>query len=116
MARGGRRPGAGRKKGSKEAATLQKEAVLVALRQRIMQSADLLFDAQMTLARGQTFLYKIEKYYEKVGNQRVLRRKKPQLVTEQWEIEAYLEGKIVEGELEDYEATYYFITTKLPDN
>jgi len=81
-----------------------------------MKAADVLFAAQLTLARGQTFLYKIEKYYEGRGDNRVLRRKEPKLVTEQWEIEAYLQGVIEGGELDDPEATYYFITTRSPDN
>jgi hypothetical protein len=81
-----------------------------------MEQADLLFDAQFGLARGQTFLYKIEKYYEGKRKNRILRRKKPQLVTAQWEIEDYLENRMDEGDLEDEEATYYFLTTKKPTN
>lgn len=116
MTRGGKRPGAGRKKGSKSAATLEREATLKHFRERTMRAADILFNSQLSLARGLAFLYKIEKYWEGTGRHRVLRQKKPQLVTDQWEIEAYLEGQLEEGDLDDREATYYFITTKEPDN
>lgn len=120
MALGGRRPGAGRKKGSKSKATLEKEAVLKAYRERVMRSADLLFDAQMTLARGQTYLYKIEKELQvgPKGGKRYV-SSKPKLVESQSEIEQYLEGLITEGDPDDENdpnATYYFLTTRDPDN
>ncbi len=106
----------GRPKGSKSPITIEKEAALKAFREKVYTLADSLLYNQLSLARGQTFLYKIEKYYETVGKSKVLRKKKPKLVTAQWEIEAYLEGKIDEGEMEDFEDTYYFITTKEPNN
>lgn len=110
----------GRPKGSKSQATLEKEAVLKAFRERAMRSADLLFNAQLTLARGQTFLYKIEKELQigpKGGKKYVSSR--PKLVENQTEIEMYLEGLIEEGDMEDENdplATYYFLTTKEPSN
>jgi hypothetical protein len=118
--RGGKRPGAGRKKGSKSKATLEKEAVLKAFRERVMRNADILFDSQLTLARGQTFLYKIEKELQigPKGGKRYV-SSKPKLVTNQWEIEAYLENTLIEGDPEDENdpnATYYYLTTKEPDN
>ena len=120
MAKGGKRPGAGRKPKSKNKTTLEREEVLKAFRQRAMKSADILFDAQLSLARGLTYLYKIEKELQvapKGGKKYV--SSKPKLVTEQWEIEAYLEGEITEGDADDENdpnATYYYITTKDPDN
>lgn len=118
--RGGKRNGAGRKKGIKDKQTLEREAVLTAFKQRAMKAADILFDAQLTLARGQTFLYKIEKELQigpKGGKKYISSR--PKLVTSQCEIEQYLEGLIVEGDADDENdphATYYFLTTKEPDN
>lgn len=112
----------GRPRGSKNKATLEREAVLKGMQQRIMRSVDLLLDSQFTLARGQTFLYKIEKYYDTVTDdkgkaRRILRSKPPKIVENPEEIRAYLE-KIDSGEEEEYdqEADYYFITTKEPDN
>jgi len=110
----------GRPKGRKNDATLEKEAVLAAFKEKTMKAADILFTSQLHLAKGQTFLYKIEKELQigpKGGKKYV--RSKPILVTDQAEIEAYLQNEIVEGDVEDEndpEATYYFLTTKEPDN
>lgn len=110
----------GRPKGSKTARVLRREAVLRALQERVMEAADLLFDAQFSLARGQQFLYKIEKYWVKgKKGKAVLKRKLPKLVTDPEEIRAYIERQLPESELDDDHnpaATYYFITTKPPDN
>lgn len=120
MNKGGKRPGAGRKKGSKSQKTLDREKVLAELRERIMKTANLLFDSQISIARGVQFLYKIEKELvigPKGGKKYV--SSKPKLVTEQWEIESYLEGKLEDGDENDENdpnATYYFITAKEPDN
>ena len=105
----------GRPKGTKNPATLERERVLAELRQRTMRVAGVLFDSQLALARGQSYLYKIEKYREKVGKNYVLKKKKPKLVTEQWEIEQYLEGLVEEGNMQDPEDTYYFIVTRQPN-
>ena len=117
---GGWRPGAGRKKGSKSAKTLEREAVLAAFRQRAMKHADILLSAQLTRARGMSFLYKIEK--EKiVGPKGGIHyvNKRPVLVTSEFEIEEYLAGLIEEGDMDnenDPGATYYYITAHEPDN
>ena len=110
----------GRPRGKKSKTTLEREAVLRAFRERAMRSADLLFDAQLTLAKGQTFLYKIEKELQigPKGGKRYV-NSKPKLVTNQSEIESYLEGLANEGDLEDENdpnATYYYLTTKEPSN
>lgn len=120
MAKGGKQPGAGRPKGKKNAATLEKEATLKVFREKVMQSADVLYASQMTLARGQTYLYRIDKE-EIIGPRggKSYRNKKPELVTSQWEIEEYLQGLIEEGDKDDENdpnAAYYFLTTKDPDN
>lgn len=120
MAKGGKQPGAGRPKGKKNSATLEKEAILKEYRQKILKSADVLFNAQITLARGQTYLYKIEKE-EIIGPKggKSYKNKRPELVTSQWEIEDYLQGLIEEGDKDDEDdpnAAYYFLTTKDPDN
>lgn len=110
----------GRPKGSKSQATLEREAVLEAFRQKAMQSADVIFHSQLTLARGYSYLYKIKK--KKVIGPRggvSYVAQKPELVTAQWEIEAYLLGLVEEGDLDDeYDpaATYYYIVTKDPNN
>ena len=110
----------GRPIGSKSASTLEKEKVLAEVRQRIMRKADRLLDAQSSIAQGQQFLYKIEK--TKVTGPKggiTYRNERPKLVDAQWEIQSYLDGLVEEGDMEDENdpaATYYFITTKEPNN
>lgn len=99
----GRKPGPGRPKGKKNKETLEKEAMLAVYRQKIMRSADVLYQSQMTLARGQTYLYRID-----------TRSKKPVLVTDKDEIEDFLQHK--NGDAMFGEGKYYFLTTKDPDN
>lgn len=120
---GGKRPGAGRKPGTKNPETLQKEAVLAAYRQRAMKVAPLLLNAQLTLARGQTFLYKIEKEFVKTGENKdgsdkgYWKSLRPVKVESETEIEAYLQGEIDgDNELTEEGETYYFLTAKEPDN
>ncbi len=116
MARGGYRPGGGRPKGRKDDRTLQKEAVLKAFRDKVMADADVLYVAQRTLAKGLTYLYKIEKEMFTGPKGGVsYKAKPPKLVTSQWEIEAYLSDKIRDVPLEKGpEATYYYLTTEKP--
>lgn len=110
----------GRPKGKKNTATLEKEAVLAVFRDKVMKSADVLFNSQLHIATGLTYLYKIEKELQigpKGGKKYV--RSKPILVEDRSEIERYLMGLIEEGEVEDENdpnATYYYITAKDPDN
>lgn len=115
----------GRPAGRKNDMTLKREAILKAMQQRIMAAADLLLDSQFSLARGQAYLYKIEKYYEKVkddkGKERkVLRAKPPKLVESETEIRSFIESEVEEfngNEIsEGPDADYYFLTTKQPDN
>lgn len=124
---GGKRPGAGRPKGSVLPKTLERHKVLEAMRQRIMNKADLLTDKQLSLAVGQQFLYKIEKEFinlgtDKKGNKKgYWKNKRPKLVTDEWEIRAYLENlvDVANGDVEDDQdegATYYYITAKEPSN
>lgn len=94
----------GRPKGSKASHTLEAQEKKKRIIQRVNEATDVLIDAQLSLARGTSFLYRIDKD-EKGKN------KKPELVTTQYEIEAYLRG--------DYDHdpdSYYYITTVKPDN
>lgn len=114
----------GRPPGRKNDETLKREAILKAMQQRIMAAADILLDSQFSLALGLSFLFKIEKYWKKVGKQQVLVRKQPKLVTNLEEIRMYICGLVDESNLEDDApinekdpaATYYYITVQKPDN
>lgn len=107
----------GRPKGVKNQATLEKEAVKKVVQQKILQAADVLFSAQLHVATGQTFLYKIEK--EEIKGPRggtSYKSLPPKLVTSQIEIENYLMGLIDEDEIDrGPAATYYYMTTKEPN-
>jgi hypothetical protein len=60
MPRGGKRAGAGKPKGTKHAATITKEAVLLAVKQRVMQNADKIVNAQLIRAIGSVMVFKVE--------------------------------------------------------
>lgn len=115
----------GRPKGRKNSKTIEKEIIKKHFDERILRATDSLIDAQLSLARGQTFLYKIEKEWVKTGEskngkeQGYWRSLKPKLVENTHEIESYLEGLTDEGDVDDDQdpgATYYFLTTKEPNN
>ncbi len=123
--RGGFQPGGGRPKGLKNKATLEREMIRKAMDQRILRASDALINAQLHIATGQTFLYKIEKEWKSTGTTKdgedkgYWQNKKPAQVTSQAEIEEYLEGLIKEGDMDDENdpgATYYYITAKEPNN
>lgn len=95
----------GRPKGTKQPATLEREKVKRALDQRFMRATEKIANAQIALASGLSFLYKI--HTDKKGN-----RGRPELITAQYEIEAYLSGDYEHNE----EGDYYYITTEAPNN
>jgi len=102
----------GRKKGTLNQSTLDRMKVAKAFNQKAMAAADILFNSKLHVATGQSFLYKIEKYYVGKGKNRELRQRPPKLVTAQWEIEDYLMNRLENGDLTDSEDTYYFMTTE----
>lgn len=120
--RGGKREGSGRPKGAKDPQTLEREKVQEAINQRVFKIADSLITPQISLAKGQQFLYKITKT-KVVGPKGGITYKpeKPELVTSEQEIKDYLDNLIdvANGDIEEETnpaATYYFITTKEPNN
>lgn len=106
----------GRKKGSKNPETLEREAVLKEFRQKTMRAADILFNRQLKLAEGHMYLYKIEKevIIGPRGGKKII-PKKPVRVTAEWEIEAYLMNQLDDGDIQDPEDTYYYITAEKGD-
>ncbi|MHC1728082.1 MAG: hypothetical protein AB9866_19115 [Syntrophobacteraceae bacterium] len=74
------------------------------MKQRILHGFKGLLDSQFTLAKGCSYLYRIEK--DEKGQ-----KKKPELITNQATIEQYLNG-----EFDDDQDEFYFITTERPDN
>jgi hypothetical protein len=106
MVRGGKRPGAGRKPGGKNQATLEKEAVQAAFNQRVMQHADNLFNAQLKLAVGSQRVFRID--VNKKGEV------KHTLVTDSEEIKSLLDE--YEGSDGEVDGSYYYFQTIIPDN
>ncbi|MEW6126739.1 MAG: hypothetical protein AB1757_06850 [Acidobacteriota bacterium] len=101
--KGGKRKGAGRKKGSLNKTTLEKKAAEDQFINRVIQNVDKLFNAQISIAEGCSYLYRVDQIGE--GSKK---REEHVLVTDPEEIKAYLDGNT--------EDTYYYITTKTPDN
>lgn len=110
MANGGRRPGAGRKPGTKNPATLEKERVLAELRQRIMKIAQRILDSQTSIALGQQFLYRID------TDPKTKHKSRPELITDEETIRDFLDGEFGDGQSINTDTEYYFITTKEPNN
>ena len=99
---GGARLGAGMPKGKKTRKVIEREIELAYIKRRVSRAKDTLIDSQLSLARGLSYLYRVDK--DAKGND-----KRPELVTAQSEIEEYLSGKADED-------CYYHITTVKPEN
>lgn len=110
----------GRPKGKKSPKTLEREKVLAHLQQRIMKVVDPIFDAQLALARGTQYLFRIDKTWVSTGNKKgYWKNEKPILVESTQEIRAYLEHRVEDGDDSDDQeegAAYYYITTEKPEN
>lgn len=110
MARkGGKQPGAGRPKGAKNRATLEKQKITEAFNQRVMAKADDLFNAQLMLAVGSMKVFRIDEVGEGKSKKQV-----HSLVTDADEIKALLDEH--EGMNGTVEGVYYYFTTVSPDN
>lgn len=115
---GGRQPGAGRPKGKKNLATIQKEKVEQAMKDRIMKKTSRLINAAMVPALGQIFIYKIEEEVTGSGPKGgEYKKRKHTLVTNPHEIERALNFMDGEGAAKDPNGDdYYYVTTKEPDH
>lgn len=110
MAKGGKRPGAGRRTGSKNKATLEKAAVQAAFNQRVMAKADELFNAQFKLAVGSQRVFRIDE--EELDNGKTKRVHVH--VTDPTEIKDLLDEH--DGADGDVNGTYYYFQEVSPDN
>lgn len=104
---GGARPNSGRPLGSMNKATREQKEAEEYFRQRVLNSIEEIVNSQMNLAKGTQMLFRIDEIDDGKGKKI---KQKPELVTNQEEIERYLAG-----DLEDKDS-YYFITTERPDN
>lgn len=106
---------AGKPVGTKNGATLEREAVSEAVKQRILNAADNILTAQMVLARGQSYLYRIDKT-EVIGPKGGIsyKQERPVIVEDPGEILEYLAGDYDDNT--ERGASYYYISTKEPSN
>ncbi|MEK6281861.1 MAG: hypothetical protein AABN95_16025 [Acidobacteriota bacterium] len=110
MARGGKREGAGKPRGSKNKATLEKQKVAEAFNQRVMVKADALFNAQLLLALGSMKVFRID---ETEGEKGKTKREHVH-VTDPHEIKALLDEH--DGLSGTVDGVYYYFADVLPDN
>jgi hypothetical protein len=109
MKNGGKRAGAGRKRGSKSTKTLEKAKVQEAFEQRVMANADKLFNAQFSLAVGTSKVFRIDEVGEGKDKKRI-----HSIVTDDEEIKAFLDEH--DGGSGEVKGVFYYITTAQPDN
>lgn len=109
MANGGKRAGAGRKPGSKNKATLEKQKVAEAFNQRVLTHADALFNAQFKLAVGSQRVFRVDETEENGKTKR-----EHVLVTDAEEIKTLLDEH--DGGDGAVDGTYYYFQTVPPDN
>ena len=108
MPKGGYRPGAGKKKGSHHAKTIETRIALEEMRQRILKDLDPIISAQLQLAKGISYLYKI------VEDEDDNKKRKHILVENPKEIESVMNK--TNGEGGNCDGDFYYITTKAPEN
>jgi hypothetical protein len=112
---GGKRDGAGRRKGSQNKATIEERSAREEMRQRVLENVHPLISAQLQLAKGVTFCYRVT-IAERGG------RSEPELVTDPDEIHEAIDlitSGDAYGEIQENDGSvtrYYFLTTKAPDN
>ena len=101
---GGKRPGAGRPPGALNKKTkedrLQEEAMI----NKIKEHADELIQAQLLLAKGASYVYRIDEEKDAKGN---VKKREHVLVTDPEEILRYLN--------DETEDEYYYISTHAPN-
>ena len=105
----------GKKKGKKNQKTIEKQIVEDEFKNRILSEIEGLLTAQLNIAKGTSYLYKIVTHKGIKGGEG---RKEHILVTDPYEIKDFLDE--LEGESGVNPNTdnddYYYISTKQPDN
>jgi hypothetical protein len=109
MPKGGKRPGAGRPKGAKDAVTYTKVAVAKAIHQRVMQNADKIVNAQLTKALGSVMVFEVVEVKGKDGKPKV----EHVLVRDPDKIKAVLDTG--EGVNCSVEGSFYLVTEVPPE-
>jgi hypothetical protein len=111
-ARGGARPGSGMKPGQKTKKTIEKEAARKAYQQMVLENLRPLFQKQMWLAMGQTYVYRVV-HHGKGANLRI----EHELLEEPHEIADALDVIANHDPNGDDDGNgFVYVTTKAPDN
>lgn len=108
---GGARAGAGRPKGSENEETKKRRLAEREYKMRVVSHIHDLFNSQLSLAKGLTFLYRIDE--EKNEDGKVLSRKHV-IVSDPEEIRDVLD-ELDGSESGTFDDNYYYITTRIPD-
>jgi len=109
---GGKREGAGRKKGGENKDTRERRLADQAYKKRVVAHIHDLFNSQLNLARGITFMYRIDEIKNEKGT---IISKKHRIVESKEEIRRVLDD--LDGDEHGIsEDDYYYITTRAPDN
>lgn len=104
---GGKRNGAGRRAGSKNKTTIEREVIKQALIDRIHTNADRLITAQMNKAMGETYLM----VQHTIGTG-VRQKRETEIVTNPETIKQFIDDELDYGR----DTEYYYMTTKPADN
>jgi hypothetical protein len=102
MPSGGARPGSGRPKGKKDPETIEREKVAAAIQRRRLRVADRIFNAQLAIAEGASFVFEVIETGEGKSKKR-----EHVMVTDPARIKAFLDGERGDN--------YTYITTEKPD-
>ena len=103
---GGKRPGAGRPKHSKNPETIEREEALKQFKDRVAKSVEKIFNSQLDLAVGEKYLFVI-----RTTGKGAKQRRETSIVEDPETIRQYLDG-----ELHNTNEEYFFMTTKPANN
>lgn len=103
---GGKRQGAGRREGSKNKKTLEKELAKKEIENRVINSLDKIINSQLDLAMGEKYLMVV-----KTVDRGSKARQETTIVTDVEIIKRYFNE-----ELKDTDEEYYFMSTKPANN
>lgn len=114
---GGKRPGSGRKVGGENAETKRRRLLEAGFKERIAKHVDDIFNAQLNLATGTAYVYRID---EELGPKGGVKSREHVLVTDPKEIKRALdENEFGSGQVTNLytgESKYYYVSTKPPNN
>ncbi len=114
--KGGKMPGAGRPRGAKNVATIEREEYLRRFQDKVAQRSQSLLHAQTILATGSIKVFVMRSHWEGSGKNRRKVKGRPEIVGTDKEIIDALDYEFGEGDSPNTDDEYYFVSTKDPDN